>query len=84
MNDERLDVLSSFRSLILLDMPFGVDAMKSHLEYLFSDFSIAGMPNFETFGDILKNIDPNSEVCEGVGFLTYKNEIKESLQTCFS
>ncbi len=83
MNDERLDILSSFRSLILLDMPFGGDAMKGHLEYLFSDFSIAGMPNFETFGDILKNIDHNSEVCEGVGFLAYKAKIRECLQTCF-
>ena len=76
--------IDAFKTIIVVDIPYKSrdDVFTTSFDYEISGFIIANMPDFKNFEDLIAHIDPHGEVCEGVGYDAYCNEIKNRVLTC--
>ena len=82
MSKDIRNELESFESLIAARINYTKDIFSAKMEYVLGDFSIAKLPRFDSLGEVLNAIDPHGEVCEGIGYIAYKNRIEEGILTC--
>lgn len=76
--------IDSFKTIIVVDIPYKrkEDVFTTPFVYEVSGFIVANMPNLKDFEDLIAHINPHGEVCEGVGYDAFCNEMKNRVLTC--
>ena len=84
MDNNILENIACFETLILIKIRKNDNVVFSPFEYISGSFESVGVNNFKNFNELISSIYKSATICEGIGYYEYCNQIKESIYYCQS
>ncbi|MDY6392684.1 MAG: GGDEF domain-containing protein [Bacilli bacterium] len=74
--------LEAIQTIVVCSVSLSGDAFAAPIEYELGSFTQFGLPNYPTLQDVVRAIASHSEVCEGIGYNAYCEQVRRSLKGC--